>query len=169
VREDSGTDPAPLIGQGVAVLDRAIPLRPGYVESWRLRGMANLRLSEFAEVGSDVQLARLNDAVRDFDKVFELDPRTTGLHRFRGIALLHRGGVGGDLERKRLDLGEAVRELKRAAGETPDMWEVFANLGDALALLGEKTEAVEAYGRALKLNPAAPGVRENLELLGERK
>ncbi len=62
------------------------------------------------------------------------------------------------------DLDGAVREYREFLKAHPDVSAIRANLGAALAGLGQFEEAIKEYKIALKLSPSAPGVRLNLGL-----
>src|SRR5208282_1046518 len=62
------------------------------------------------------------------------------------------------------DLEGAVREYGEFLKAHPDVAAIRANLGAALAGLGQFEEAIKEYKIALKLSPSAPGVSLNLAL-----
>jgi tetratricopeptide (TPR) repeat protein len=62
------------------------------------------------------------------------------------------------------DLEGAVREYREFLKAYPDVAAIRANLGAALAGLGQFEEAIKEYKLALKLSPATPGVSLNLAL-----
>ncbi len=62
------------------------------------------------------------------------------------------------------DLDGAVREYREFLQAHPNVAAIRANLGAALAGLGQFEEAIKEYKIALKLSPATPGVSVNLAL-----
>jgi tetratricopeptide (TPR) repeat protein len=62
------------------------------------------------------------------------------------------------------DLQGAVREYREILKDHPDIAPIRANLGAALAGLGQYEEAIKEYKLALKLAPGTPGISLNLAL-----
>ena len=79
------------------------------------------------------------------------DPLTAGEHNDLGVAYFERG-----------DARRAVREFERAVLMRPDWARALVNLGDARLALGEREGAIEAYQRAVRIDPGDTAAANNL-------
>ena len=78
-------------------------------------------------------------------------PLTAREHNDLGVSSFERG-----------DARRAAREFERAAAMRPDWARPLVNLGDARLALGELDGAIEAYRRAVKLDPDDTAAANNL-------
>jgi protein O-GlcNAc transferase len=129
-------------GDGEAALklyERAIAIAP---ESWRARLNAGnaLRLLE-----------RFEEAVVQYRRSLELNPDFAGAHVNLGNALIETG-----------DFASAAGSYRTAARLRPEWTEPWFGLGCALERVPSPDEAVEAYAKALALDPAHAKVAANL-------
>ena len=100
------------------------------------------------------QRGSLDEAFAYFGRILEIDPRQADALYGIGTVQLQQGKYA-----------DAVDALKNAAQICPDVPEFFANYGMALEAIGEKEEAVAAYGKAIHLAPNDVGI---LSRLGKR-
>jgi tetratricopeptide (TPR) repeat protein len=89
-----------------------------------------------------VDSAKLNDAVREYERAIELQPNYVAAHNNLGGVLLQRG----EPARALTHLTEAVRLDPRDAG-------AIYNLGKAERALGNRAGAVEQFRQAMALSP----------------
>ena len=68
----------------------------------------------------------------------------------------------GVLAQQRGDIKEAIADFRKALALKPDLSEAHANLGAALAVVGQLDEAIEEDSLALDGNPRNEAVRRNL-------
>lgn len=94
--------------------------------------------------------ARLDEALRCFDRALALRSAYAEAHNNRGLALWKMGRPRDALP----DLQEAVRLRPHSA-------EPRNNLGIVLALTGRPAEALAEFRAASTLNPTAPNIHEN--------
>ncbi|WP_315767408.1 tetratricopeptide repeat protein [Bradyrhizobium sp. SZCCHNR2012] len=111
--------------------DRALALRPDFVEAWSNRG-ALLKAT-----------GRLKDALESFDRALALRADHVSVLNNRAAVLQELG---------RLD--EALADYDRALALQGDYPEALNNRGVVLQALGRQAEALESYGQALALRPA---------------
>jgi tetratricopeptide (TPR) repeat protein len=115
--------------EAIACYERAISIKPNYVEAYRNRGNA-LR-----------QLGRLAEAVASYDHAIALRPNVT--------SYTNRGNVLRELKRTE----EALQSYDRAIALNPHYAEIHNNRGSALQELGRFEEAAASYQRAIALKP----------------
>jgi serine/threonine protein kinase/Flp pilus assembly protein TadD len=144
--------------------DSLIEDRPTWHRSHTDRGLANFFLG------------RLEEAIADFTRAIELNPRDWAGYNNRGAVYdrLHRYEEGlADMEKavelnptallprsnlgiKKMQLGrvrEALADYDKAIELDPFFAQAHASRAEALAFLGDCDGAMEAFERALELNP----------------
>jgi Flp pilus assembly protein TadD len=147
--------------EAIACYDRAISLKPDYMDAYRNRGNALKQLGRLAEavasydhaialrpnVGSYINrgnvlrgLKRTEEALDSYDRAIALAPLRAEIHNNRGSALQELG---------RFD--EAEASYRRALALKPDYAEAFSNLGVALTELGRFDEAIVHFDQAIAL------------------
>jgi tetratricopeptide (TPR) repeat protein len=90
-----------------------------------------------------------------YRRSLQIDPDRGGTHHNLGLALLAAG-----------DPQAALPELQEAVRIDPSDLIALTAIGDALALLGRRNEAAEAYRGALAANPLFGPAREGLQRIG---
>ena len=97
-------------------------------------------------------------AISSFERAVELEPRTAEYQSNLGAALFERARRTGALmpgvsdPRVAEDLHRAAKILELAATLSPELPDVFNNLGMARAACGQPEAALEAYDRALEMD-----------------
>ncbi|HMK88288.1 MAG TPA: tetratricopeptide repeat protein [Methylocystis sp.] len=124
---------------GLALIDRAIALKPDYAEAYNNRGNA-LR-----------ELKRLEEAAASYDKAIALKPDYV-------MAYSNRGDVLRELRRHE----EALASCDEAVALKPDFAEAFHNRGLILQGLNRLEEAFASFERALALKPGLKHAFGNL-------
>ena len=118
--------------------------------------MFESRNSEVEQGNAAMQAGKAEEALAHYDKAVAKLPAEPGVHLDRGSALYALS---------RFD--EARQEFLRATEGGQDQKlkaSAFRNLGNALSKLDKHKDAVEAYKRALALNPADKAAKWNLEI-----
>jgi tetratricopeptide (TPR) repeat protein len=118
--------------------------------------MFESRNSEVEKGNAAMQAGKAEEALAHYDKAVAKLPAEPGVHLDRGSALYALS---------RFD--EARQEFLRATEGGQDQTlkaSAFRNLGNALSKLDKHKDAVEAYKRALALNPADKAAKWNLEI-----
>lgn len=147
--------------EAVACYDRAICLKPNYMEAHRNRGNALRRLGRLAEALASYdhaialrpnvasytnrgnvlrELERHDAALDSYDRAIALDPRYAEIHNNRGSALQELGR-----------LEEAVESYRRAIALKRDYAEAYSNLAVALTKLKRIEEAIAQFNQAIAL------------------
>src|SRR5438067_9056202 len=93
------------------------------------------------------QGGRLAEAERLYCEALEADPRNSVAKYFLGVIALQRGQP----ER-------ALGYIREAIEIDPTVPDYYANLGVALRALNQRTDAAQAYQRAIALGAAFPEV-----------
>ncbi|HTB12382.1 MAG TPA: tetratricopeptide repeat protein [Bryobacteraceae bacterium] len=130
-------------------LDRAIALRPDYVDAYLLRGR------------SYVELADPEKAIRDFSKVIELRPADQTGWIARGTAYL-------DLNNFQAAISDATQAIAVNQKEAA----AYALRGSAFRKSGNARKAIEDFNRAVSLEPSTKNYFERgstYQLLGEHQ
>lgn len=112
------------------VLDKAIELKPKYVEAWDGKGAA---------LG---QLGRYDEALRVFEKAIEFKPNYAEAWNGKGVVL-------GRLRR----YDEALDALNKAIELKRNFVDAWYNKGVTLYKLSRLDEALEAFDKAIELKP----------------
>jgi tetratricopeptide (TPR) repeat protein len=118
------------LDEAVASYDRALALKPDYVEALNNRGLALEELERFAE------------ALESYDRALVLRPHLAEALNNRGNTLQALGRFA-----------EALESYDRALALRPDLAEAHYNRGNTLQALGRFAEALKSYDRALALRP----------------
>ncbi len=119
---------------------------PGFASGWTGLGIAELQYTRHG-FGGQIHVMR---ARRAFDQALKLDPASTEANLYRIYMLLSRG----EKESARHGVAELL------AGASND-WNVHMVAGLALRGDGMYDEALDAFSRALKLNPANAAILYN--------
>jgi len=148
----------------IRAYDRAIALKPDYVDPYFNRGNALLRLQ------------RNEEALASFDQAIALSPGLVLAHYNRGTVLQTLGRLPEAMESYRRVLamepgnaqarfnlgcvhlqmkqfGEALECMDEVIARAPEIPEPHNNRGTALLRLGRYAEAVASFSRALALQP----------------
>jgi tetratricopeptide (TPR) repeat protein len=165
----------PSVGRpdGIAFLEKALAVRPGYAEAHFNLGVAlaaegrmgeavahyreAIRLEpDFAPArtnlgGMLLGARRFDEAIVEFRAVERLDSADAQAHYNLGVAL----AAAGRLQEAIVEFGEAVR-LR------PDYVEAYNNLGGALRDAGRPADAAAQFERALRLAPGSFAAENNL-------
>ncbi len=161
-----GRDPAPAYAAAAEDFGRAIELNPARDESWMGRGSARLNLGLYRAGRGESPDDDYRAAIEDFSGALQRNPgrpeswnRRSGAYRSWADALWARGEDPGDRYEQALADGEqAVKVNPRRV----DLWKELADARVAAARKGAADGeragalwrgAVEAYGRALDLQP----------------
>ncbi len=150
--------------EAVAIYDKAIQIKPDYVEAYSNRGGALKELGflqeavescdkaiqlkpDYAEAYSNrgnalQKLGQLETALESYDKAIRLKPELSDTHSNRGVALRDLGRVE-----------EALESYDKVIQLNPEYAEAYSNQGVALQGLGRLEEAVQSYDKAIQLRP----------------
>jgi tetratricopeptide (TPR) repeat protein len=112
-------------GQALIEAEEIITLAPDNASGWCLKGMALLELD------------RLEEALRSFDKAIKLRPDLAEAWHGRGSCLLRL---------------QNYREALAALEKAPHLYSVCYQKGCALGSLGRYNEAMDALQEAIRLN-----------------
>ena len=115
---------------GIALIRRAMALKPGFAPHHNSLGLAYRRLG------------RLENAVREYEAAAALRPGSAEIHSNLATTLL-------DLGR----LEAAVAQYRLAAAQAPGNADVWYNLANALAAIGPPDETERCYRTAIALKP----------------
>src|SRR3989304_6087150 len=102
---------------------------------------------------------------QNLDEAIELIKKALAPEPDNGYFIDSRGGASAQRGR----YPEALQELKRAVAKAkePDPV-IYEHLGDALVKSGLDDDALQAWEKALQLDPTADGVKKKVEELRER-
>jgi len=90
-------------------------------------------------------LKQYAQALRDYDKILELDPENATAYSDRGLAKLETAQYLAAI----FDFGDAIRRKKDGDSYLKNLYE---NRGDARAKLGENRDAIADYSKAIELS-----------------
>jgi TolB-like protein/class 3 adenylate cyclase len=127
------------IPAGLAALDKAIALDPGFARAYAIRGWLHMFSVDFAGIAWSSALERMGTDVK---KAYELDPRDPDI-----IAAL---GLYYSLINK---LAEADILLRQAVSLNPNSVHILVLAAAALPYTGHPDEAAAFADRALRLDP----------------
>ena len=130
------------VDEAIAHFQKAVQIKPGYVEAYYNAGNALL------------QKGNVDEAITYYQKALQIIPDYTKACYNLGNALLQKGNVD-----------EAIVYYQKALENHPDYAEAHNNLGNALLKQGRVNEAVTHYQKALQINPDSPDVLNNLAWL----
>ena len=116
--------------QALSALNKAIDLRPDYVEAYNNRGAAKNLLGKHQE------------ALANYDKVIQLKPDYAEAYSNRGVTK----SLLGKYQDAIADYNEAIR-LK------PDYAQAYDGRGSTKHLLGRSQDAIVDYNKAIRLKP----------------
>jgi tetratricopeptide (TPR) repeat protein len=97
---------------------------------------------------------RLKEAIKDFDKAIELDPKNSKAYYHRGfakISLSMKEKVESDTTA--VDYTEAIKDYTKAIELDPKHFSAYEMRGMARYFMGQYREAIKDYDKAIKLNP----------------
>ena len=114
----------------LVAFDKAIEIKPDYVEAWSNKGVTLGKLGKYDE------------AVKCFDEAIEIKPDYAEAWYNKGVAL-------GKLGRHE----EALKACDGAIKIKPDYAEAWFGKGAALGKLGRHEEALKAFDEAIKIKP----------------
>lgn len=154
--------------RSIALLTKAIRIRPGYYEALIQRATSLMSLEKWKSALEDFHLGikihpgfvqgymnrgllydrtgRKDLALKDYTKAVELRPTMAE-------AYSNRAGVYLDLRR----IDEALTDLSEAIRLLPDEAPFYSQRARALKMVNKRDEALRALGRALQLDPDFPG------------
>ncbi|MGA2018053.1 MAG: tetratricopeptide repeat protein [Opitutaceae bacterium] len=140
-----------LLGEAIPHLEEAVRLKPDQADAHNNLGNALSKVP-----------GRSAAAIAEFEAALRLDPALTEAHANLGWALVNTPG--------RLAEGIAHLELVLVNNaENPQYARVHANLGAALARVpGRLPRAIAEFEAALRLDPGAAGVRNDLGIAMDR-
>jgi len=133
------------LDEALTALNQAITLEDNDAVARDLRG-------QLYEIRLDY-----DHAIADYNRAVELSPKTAAYHRNRGDIWLRRK----DFAQALADYGAAVTLDEK----NPDNWYRYAN---TKYNLGRYADAIEAYDKVLKLNPAYPDAQQNRDTAQRR-
>jgi tetratricopeptide (TPR) repeat protein len=142
--------------EAIHVLQTALEKEPGNSQiTDYLNGIINSPLPNAEEVLqqgiSFHQSNRLDDAIRCYQKVLELQPENTVAISNMGLVLQTNG-----------KLDAAVANYQQAISIKPDFADAYSNLGNALKEQGKIDEAVASYRQAISIKPGLADVHNTL-------
>jgi tetratricopeptide (TPR) repeat protein len=131
----------------------AQPITEAIEESWRHSGSDTIDLL-MSRVDTFVLDANLDLAMQVLDAVTELAPDDAEAWHQRGIVHLMQK-----------DTEQALSDLRRALGMDPHNYKTLRDLGAILRQTGDKKGALDAYRKALEVNPFLEQARRAVEEL----
>ena len=114
--------------ESISAYDRAISLKPDYVEAYNSRG------------ATKGELGRPEDAITDFDEAIRLKSDHVEAYYNRGIA---KGALG--------QHNEAIADYDETIRLKPDYVEAYNNRGNAKDELGQPEDAITDFDEAIRL------------------
>lgn len=148
------------IHEGIALLDQAIRLDPGYAYAWGTLSNAWINLGS-GFLDGDARLHAYAQARAAADKQQTFAPDAAYTHMDRGYLLTTVDG----------DATGALAEYQRAFALAPNDETVINNLAGGLATVGQSQRAIELYRKAIAIDPLRASFYVNLgyTLLGQRQ
>jgi tetratricopeptide (TPR) repeat protein len=131
----------------------AEPITEAIEETWRRSGSDTVDLL-MTRVDTFVLAADLDLAMRVLDAVTELDPENAEAWHQRGIVHLMQNATD-----------RALADLKRATEIDPRHYKAWRDLGAVLQQTGDRRGALDAYRKALAVNPFLEQARQAEERL----
>ncbi len=96
---------------------------------------------EFYRGNENANLGKYKEAIENYDKAIELNPKYADAYNNRGNAKLHSGKNE-----------EAIEDYNKAI-ELDPQYDTYYNRGNAKLHSGKNEEAIEDYNKAIELNP----------------
>ena len=118
------------IDEAIAHYQKALEIKPGYVEAHNNFGMALARCGQ------------VDTAIAHYQMALEIMPGSAEVHNNLGNALAGRGQVDA-----------AIVHFQKALEIKPDYVEAYNNLGNALLSRGQVDAAIAHFGKALEIKP----------------
>jgi len=135
-----------------------------------------------------LQNGRLDEAMEQFQKAREIQPRDALTHNNLGNALLRKGRMDEAMEhfQKAIDIqpgfaqahnnlgivlfqkgqvDEAIAHFQKALAIQPNNEEIYNNFGNALLRTGEVDGAIRCFQKAVEIAPDFAGAQENLGMI----
>ena len=148
----------------IANYDKAIGLKPTFVDAYNNRGAAKGKLGQYFAAISDFdkaiqlkpdeakvyynrgiakgKLGQYFAAISDFDKAIQLEPDEAKAYYSRGIA---KGKLG--------QYFAAISDFDKAIQRKPDLAEAYRQRGLAKIVLDQHSAAISDFGKAIQLEP----------------
>ena len=117
------------VNEAIPYFQRALELKPDYVEAYSNLASCLLRMG------------RVNEAITQFQKALELKPDSIEIHNNFGYCLLRIGRVD-----------EAITQFQKSL-EIQQNFSAYYDLGRAFYLKEMPAEAIASYQRAIELRP----------------
>jgi tetratricopeptide (TPR) repeat protein len=150
--------------QAIEDYNRAIKIKPGYLEAYNNRGIAYSGLGNYKQAIEDydraikikpnyadayynkgvvyMRLGNNRQAIENYDRAIEIKPDCLEAYYNRGVA---HSGLG--------NYKQAIEDYSRAIEIKPDCLEAYYNRGVAHSGLGNYRQAIEDYSRAIEIKP----------------
>ncbi|MHC4617684.1 MAG: tetratricopeptide repeat protein [Planctomycetota bacterium] len=130
------------IAEAMDSYERAIRLRPDYLDAHRNLGVLL------------VEQSKLKEAAAHYNKALGVIGEDAGLREGLGLALFEQGKIN-----------EAIEQYHRAIEIEPERASAHDNLGRAFFSRGRLSDAYEHFSRAVQLNPDDPTPHNNIGTL----
>lgn len=139
--------------QGLAPAQKAIALKPGTAEYYRV--LAMLYGQAITDLMSGLGYGpKAKDAI---NKAVELAPKTASMYVARGVGNYYLPAQAGG------GAGPAIGDFRKAIELEPNNYEAYLWLGVALRKDNQEAEARKAFTRSLELNPRRAWTKEQLD------
>ena len=125
--------------EALAHYERAVQLKPDYVEAQTNLGVALVHLGETER------------AAAEFEKALAINPYYADAHINLGHLLVQKGAIE-----------PAIEHYRQALLRKPYLATLHANLGHVLANIGQQAEAIAELQEALRIDPNLPEAHLNL-------
>lgn len=129
-----------LLNESLKAYDRALELDPNNADAWNGKGVALVHLSQYLG-----DTSRYEEALRYYDRALELDPQTEGVLQNKASILAALG--------RQNESAKAYAQVIEAANTSAEQASAWHSKGDALMSQGKYREAVDAYNRAVEIDP----------------
>lgn len=156
------------LNEAAEELDTAFSQNHNALEIYKIRWVVNFQKQNYNAALSDVEAGLLKDkknvefitgrseilvrkgqykeAIPALDETIKLSPNNGDLYYFLAISY----GKTGDFNKQAVNAGEAIRKATKYTSES------YALMGDSMVAAGKPTEAIDAYKKALNVNPKMP-------------
>jgi len=112
------------------LLEIAVDFKEAQFISYTYRGISHLEKEQ------------IDDAISDFNKAIELNPRNAAAYISRGIAYYKQGQID-----------QAISDYDKAIEINPEYAEAYYNRGNAFGKQGQFDQAISDYNKAIEINP----------------